>query len=202
MEVNGIEISDEFKELVHFLIGTPKQFILEQGNFHCVRKICDENCPYFGGDCVSEPSQIQVDLIPNARRGIGIEECTFLILLFKEGHSFETLPKELWGNKYAEKATDERNLHFILNNPKFKFHSFKGQLRYYGSAAEFLISPYSEYCYIQDIYEPKHFPVSIDYSAIEPKVTTLQTRTKAYQEIFQGTPKVVVREVEISDLKK
>lgn len=199
MEVNGIEIMDEFKELSYYLIGNPKQFVIEQGEVYCVRKECNGACEHFENGCSHEIKQIQMSQIYNARRAIGLEEQPFLILLFKDGQSFETIPEELLSNKYAEKASDERNLHFVLNNPEFKFHSFKGQLRYYGNADEFLSSHYSEYFYIFSIYEPKHYLVSVDYSAIEPKVTTLQSRCKAYQEIFQGVPKSIVREVIIEE---
>lgn len=186
-----------FEELYPSLLGPAdaEQFIVNQGELYCIRPSCD-GCP-FAGKCEFVEEELPMAAVPHPRRGIGFEEKTFQILRFMEGHSFETLPKELWDNPYADKAyAHEANLHWAYTEPKTAtLHTLKGQVRFYGTAIDFYKSAYAEYFEIADTYEPIHHPVSLDYSAIEPRVSTLVSREPEWLKTFQGVPKAIFKEV-------
>jgi len=193
-----MELAEGFENLEPYLIGTPRQFYVDQGKVYCLRKSC-EDCS-IKDECEIDSEQIQVNPIPHPRRAIGYEESSFLILLFKDGCSHTDLPSELWDNPYSDKSMYEANLHFILTNPKSKLRVLKGQIRYYGSIEEFEDSPYSEYFDTFDEYSPQHKVVALDYAAVEPRMSTICSKEPLWIEIFKGTPKPVVKEVEFSDL--
>lgn len=194
-----IELVDGFENLDPYLIGTPRQFYIDQGEVYCLRKVC-QDCPYLDQGCeIEKEDQIQSDPIPHPRRAIGYEEDSFLILRFKEGQSFETLPKELWDNPYLDKSLYESNLHFILTDPKSIFKVIKGQIRYCGDKQSFEDSPYSEFFDIFDEYIPQHKIAALDYSSIEPKCSTIVANEPAWIEIFKGIPKIVVKEIFIKE---
>jgi|ERR1019366_426548 hypothetical protein len=192
-----------FEELYPSLIGPEglKQFLVHQNELYCIRLSC-EGCPFFNNGCEHEDSNLPIAVVPHSRRGVGFEERAFLILKFRVGHSFETLPLELWDNPHADKAyAHEANLHWALTDPdNAVFHTLKGQLRYYGSAEDFVDSQYAEYLTIFRTYEPQHYIASLDYSAIEPRLSTLCSKEPEWIKVFKGTPKPIFREVEISDV--
>lgn len=192
-----------YHELIPTLIGAAdhKHFITFQGEIHCIRETC-EGCSFLGNGCESEEVEIQQSIIPHSRRGVGFEERPFLILLFKEGHSFSTLPQELWDNPLADRAyAHEGNLHWALTDPKTaKFHTLKQQLRYYGTREEFSTTPYAEFLEIFDEYVPQHRIVSLDYSAIEPRVSTLVSREPEWIKVFAGEPKVISKQIALVDV--
>ena len=200
------EIEESFRNLEPFLIGTPRQFYVDQNAVYCVRTHIDKEqhpctgCPYKDNGCelAADKIKIQVDPVPHSRRGIGIEERAFVILAFKPEHSFDTLPRDLWDQPYADKALDEANLHWALTDPdSAKFHTLKGQLRYYGTPDEFAASPYAEYFDVLDYFDPVHRIASLDFSAIEPRVSTIVSREPEWMKVFQGAPKVISRQVSI-----
>jgi len=194
-----IELLPDFEDQRPYLIGSPRQFYANQGDIFCLRATCDD-CPHFNDGCEHEEEKIQVDIIPHARRGIGTELIPFLILRLKKDLNFTVdVPEDLWNHDRDPFSLDERNLHFLLSDQKHKFRVMKGQFRYYGSKEEFDASPYAEYFDYWDEFIPQHYVVAIDYSAIEPRVTTLASREPLYVEVFKGVPRPVVREVEIDD---
>lgn len=201
----AIEVSDRdknphpFADLYPALLGPAgaEQFIVDQGEVVCIRPTCD-GCPFKDG-CEFEEVSIPTSAIPHSRRGIGFEDRPFLALRFKDGHSFETLPVELWDNPYADKAyAHEANLHWAYTDPNSAiFHTLKGHLRYYGTEAEFAASPYAEYLTVFRPWEPQHHIVSQDYSAIEPRISTLVTREPQWLKVFQGEAKAIFKEITI-----
>ncbi len=187
-----------FSKLRPFLIGNPKQFIVYQGEVFCLRKECD-GCPYLEG-CEFDEEPIQVDPIEHPRRGLAFEIRPFLILRLKEGLDFEKdVPKCLWDSEWSHLALDEINLHYLLADQKAIFRVLKGQFRYYGSSEEFEASKYSNYFTIFDSYEPEHYIMAMDLSAIEPRVSTIASREPLWIEIFRGKPKVVAKEIKLKD---
>jgi hypothetical protein len=191
-----------FESLYPALVGPEgyKQFIVHQNELYCIRLTCTD-CPFFNKGCEHVESKLPVAVVPHARRGVGFEERAFLILKFKPGQSFETLPKELWDNPCADKAyAHEANLHWAMTDPdKATFHTIKGQIRYYGTAEEFLESPYAEFLFVFRTYTPEHNIASLDYSAIEPRLSTLCSREPEWIKVFKGTPKPIYREIELSE---
>jgi hypothetical protein len=198
-------ILKEFEKFSPFLLGKneeEKHFIVEQGDLYCIRENCD-NCKYSGKGCEFEETEIQTAIIPNTRRGIGFEEKDFLILILKEGLDFvKDVPKELWDNPHSDKSLYESNLHFILSNLKNKFRVLKGQFRFYGNKEEFEISEYSKYFQIFSEYTPKHYPVSMDFSAIEPRLSTIVSREPHWVKIFVGEPKVIIKEINAENINE
>ena len=185
-----------FEKLRPFLVGNPKQFIVCQGETYCLRKEC-EGCPYIGG-CEFKEESIQVNPIEHPRRGIAFEKKSFLVLRLKKDLDFEKdVPKKLWDSEYSHLALDEINIHYILADQKSKFRVLKGQFRYYGSQEEFNASEYANYFTIFNSYEPKHYIMAMDLSAIEPRVSTIASREPLWIEIFKGKPKVVAKEIKI-----
>jgi len=185
-----------------------KHFHVEQGEVFCLRAPNEPNLEDPEDDCYGcrvremcewEEDKVQLDPIPNSRRGIGYEERPFLILRLKEGVTMEEhVPKELWGHPYADKAQYEYNLHWLLANWKTDtFIVVKGQFRLYLPVEEFESSPYAEFFDIHDTYVPKHHLLSLDLSAIEPRLSALASREPAWVEVFKGTPKVIYREIRL-----
>lgn len=200
------EIEEAFRDLEPFLIGTPRHFYVDSNNLYCFRTHVDRNqhpctgCPYREAGCeVSQTRDfVQLDPVPHSRRGVGLEEREFLVLDFLPDQSFSTLPQEI-SNLYAEKSLDEANLHWALTDPDSAIlHVLKGQIRFYGGENDFSKSPYPQYFKIVDHYLPQHRIVSLDFSAIEPRVSTLVTKQPNWIEVFAGSPKVISREITIS----
>lgn len=210
----------DFEPLRPYMIGSPRQFFIWQGATYCARAHPDDlarknpalspcqGCPHFAAGCeIAGEDQVEGAYVnkddgsisgmePHARRAIGMEQRSFVVLAFKSGHSHATLPKDLWDNPFADKAMNEANLHFLLTNPRTAtFHTIKGQLRYYGTEEAFLASPYAAYLDVFDRFEPSHHPVSMDKSAIEPRVCTIVTEEPKWQDVFRGTPKTISREI-------
>lgn len=230
---DAVPLQFDFEPLRPFMLGTPPQFFVWQGDTYCARAHPDdlgrknpalspcEGCPHFetgcelAGEFPVEAAYRNKDdgsisgMEPHSRRGIGMEERPFLVLLFKPGHSHHTLPRQLWDNPHADKAMNEANLHYLKTNPRTaEFMTIKGQLRYFGTEkgrlvhssieAEFEASPYVEYLCVFDVFEPSHHLISMDKSAIEPRVCTLVTGEPRWQEVFRGNPKVISREIALS----
>lgn len=218
-----VPLQADFEPLRPFMIGSPRQFFVWQGDTYCGRAHPDDlarknpalipcqGCPHFEAGCelagefpVEAAYRNKDDgsisgMEPHSRRGIGMEERPFLVLLFKPGHSHATMPRHLWDNPQADKAMDEANLHYLRTNPRTAtFFTIKGQLRFYGTEAEFAASPYAGYLTVFDVFEPSHHIISMDKSAIEPRVCTLVTEEPRWQQVFQGTPKVISREIVLS----
>lgn len=218
-----IPIQADFAPLDPYLIGTPRQFIVYQDDVYCVRAHPDDlerkkpelnpcqGCPHFEHGCeiagefpvesaIRNKDGVLSGMEPHVRRGIGMEARPFLVLAFREGQSHATLPRHLWDNHFADRAMNEANLHFLLTNPKrTKFHTLKGQVRYYGTVPEFEASPYAEYLAVFDDFDPKsHHPISMDKSAIEPRVCTIVTNEPKWLEVFQGSPKVISKEITLA----
>lgn len=202
-----IQIKEKFKHLSAFLVGNPAQFLLASGSFYCVREGCEE-CPYHNKGCSFVEEKISSAMIPPARRAIGLEEKSFLVLRLLPGKEFrqpspeETespnlVPQSLWNNPLDHFSLDERNLHFITANLSKKFRVLKGQFRYYGSREEFQESPYAEYFSVFNEYAPQHHVVAFDFSAVEPRGSAIASREEHWLSIYRGTPKVIVREVEL-----
>lgn len=191
-----IELLEDFKDLEIFLIGNPKQFIIYQGNIYCIRKEC-ENCPHMN-ICEYEEELIQTNPIEHPRRGIAFEKTPFLVLKLKGGLDFEKgVPKELWDCEYSNLSLDENNIHYILADPRSRFKVLKGHFRFYGKMSEFEDSDYKLYFDVVNSYEPKHYIMAMDLSSIEPRVSTIVSREPEWLKIFQGTPKIVAKEIEI-----
>jgi hypothetical protein len=191
-----IELLEGFEELKFFLIGNPKQFITYQGELFCLRKSCD-GCPHVG-TCEFEEGELQAGYLEHPRRGIAFENKPFLVLILKEGLRFEKdVPKDLWDSEYSNLSLNESNNHYILANQKSKFRVLKGHFRYYDTVEEFEKSEYNKYFKVFDRYEPTHYLMAMDLSAIEPRVSTIVSREPEWIKIFQGTPKVVAKEIEI-----
>lgn len=198
MEVEvKVPLLKDFSEFFPILLGEGggRHFLVEQGNLVCVREGCD-GCMYREG-CESEEGLVQVSLIPNSRRGIGFEERGFLVLGFLGGVDFSLLPKELWDGEYSDKCfKSECNVHYVLTNPRLKrFHVLKGQIRYYGDMGDFEVSGYAKYFRVRGEYVPGHGIYSMDYSAIEPRVSTIVSREPEWIKVFVGEPKIIYREV-------
>lgn len=196
-------ILKEFEKSSPFLMGKneeEKHFIVEQGELYCIRENCD-NCKYNNKGCEFEETEIQTAIIPNTRRGIGFEDKNFLILILKGGFDFiKDVPKELWDNEHSDKSLYESNLHFILSNIGSKFRVLKGQFRFYGDKEEFGQSEYSKYFQVFSEYIPKHYPVSMDFSAIEPRLSTIVSREPHWVKIFVGEPKVIIKEINAENI--
>lgn len=190
-----------FADLYPALIGPPglEQFLVHSNELFCIRPSCD-GCPFFNAGCDFEESKLSPALVPHARRGVGFEERPFLILSFRDGESFDTLPVELWDNPFANLAYKHpSNLHWAYTDPDTAvFHTLKGQLRYYGTRDEFEASPYAAHLQVFDEYEAVHFITSLDYSAIEPRVNTIVTREPKWVATFEGEPKAIFREIAIA----
>lgn len=219
-----VPVQSDFEPLRPYLVGEPRQFLVYQGETFCVRahpqdlprknpafNAC-EGCPHLGQGCeIADERPVEAayrnaqdgstsGMEPHPRRGIGMEERSFLVLTFLPGHSHATLPRELWDNPYADKAMQEENLHYLLTNPRTTlFHTIKGQMRFYGTAAEFEGSAYAGFLQEFDAFVPTHHPISMDKSAIEPRVCTLVTGEPRWLEVFQGQPKVIFRKVNFTE---
>lgn len=195
--VEGVPLLEKFEEFFPILLGEGegRHFLVEQGDLVCIRDGCD-GCQYREG-CESEVGEVQVSLIPNSRRGIGFEERGFLVLGFRGGLGFGDLPRELWDGEYSDKSfKSESNLHYVCVEPRFaKFHVLKGQMRFYGDRGEFEGSGYAEYLEVVGEYVPSHGIYSMDYSAIEPRVSTVVSREPEWIKVFVGEPKIIYREV-------
>ena len=196
------KIDKNFKGIEAVLIGTPRQFVIHNGEHYCVRSTCDSECPYFNQGCTFDEEELDTNLIPNSRRGFGIEERHFLVLLFKDGQSIHTLPKELWTNENDDLSMNPYNLHYITTDTKETFRILKGQIRYYDSLENFQSSKYAEYLEVFSEYDPSHYLFALDYSAVEPKVSTMVCREPEWLKIFKGSPKNIVNEVSIEGLEE
>lgn len=192
-----IPIKKGLKDLEIVMVGTPKQFIVSQGETFCARDGC-EGCPYDNNGCSYEESELESSLIPNARRGIGYEDRSFLVLKFKEGKSIADLPEELKTNPYDNLCLNPYNLHFLLWDDTKPFRIIKGQIRYYGDMQEFFSSDYCTFFDVVTKYRPKHKVFALDYSAIEPRVSTMVCREPQWLEVFRGKSKTIVNKVKFS----
>lgn len=193
------ELLPDFEEHVPFLMGNPKQFFIEQGAIYCVRASCD-SCPHNNDGCSFVEEKIQTNVVPHARRGIGAEETSFLVLLLKEGLDFKKdVPEDLWNHSLDNYSLSPNNLHYLLSDLQKSFRVIKGQIRFYGTEEEFNNSLYCKYFDLFSEYIPKHNIVAMDLSAIEPRVSTIASREPHYMEVFKGNPKPIVREVEIKE---
>ena len=201
-------IKKKFQHLQSFLTGSPQQFLVLQGHTYCVREGC-EDCPYLGKGCQSEAENISSALIPPVRRAVGVEETPFLVLRLGDGKEFrypdkdevnpDLVPMSLWNTCRDPHSLDERNLHFVTSDLKHRFRVMKGQFRYYGTRTEFEGSEYAKYFVVYDEYLPQHHVVAFDFSAIEPKFSTIASRCESWVKVFNGTSKVIVREISLSD---
>ncbi len=90
----GVELSNSkaLRKLEPFLVGEPKQFILYQGAYHCVRVNC-EGCPH-AESCISVDGELDTNPIENVRRSIGYEQDNFLLLKVKEGKSLDDIKEK------------------------------------------------------------------------------------------------------------
>lgn len=203
--MSEIKIQEKFKHLSAFLIGSPKQFIVISGNTYCVRENCEE-CPYSGNGCEFKTEKVSAVMIPPARRAIGLEETPFLVLQLLPGKEFRKLregeenlnvvPESLWNNPRDIYSLDERNLHFVLSDRNKPFRVLKGQFRFYGTHSEFANSEYATYFKVFNEYSPEHHIMAFDYSAIEPRGYAIASREPAWEKIYEGVPKVVIRQIE------
>lgn len=195
------------KDYDSFLIGPTeesKHFIRQQGKLLCVRDGC-EGCQLSEG-CEFKEIEVQTYPLPHARRGLGLEEESFLVLKILPEVTFEDLPEGMC--EYPKEALDERNLHFLMHPWGTKdLVPFKGQWRLYNHTQEdFNNSPYSAYFEVYVPYTPIHRPFSMDLSAIEPRTTTFAPLSvnmpviSKWNKIFEGEPKVIFREVVLTDV--
>ena len=215
-----IKIRKEFHDLKHgidftpYLVGEPKQFIVDGGDYLCIRDGC-EGCPYQGQGCESEPRETIPLVNPSSRRAVGFEQTPFLVLKLKSGFIFATpdpgdledeglmaryVPQRLWNTIADPMSLDERNLHFVLSDLNHCFRVMKGQYRFYGTQEQFEASEYANYFRVYGEYHRQHAVVALDFSAIEPRVSSLASRTAAWLRVFEGEPKEVVREVSLKKL--
>ncbi|HEC66807.1 MAG TPA: hypothetical protein ENI23_16150, partial [bacterium] len=184
-----------FEDQIPFLLGEGEHqhFLVEQGKYYCIRKTCD-GCTLQPG-CEFIEEKIQISPIPHARRGIGLEEISFLILRLKEGVSIEDVPVVLWNNPFPRQALNPKNNHFLLSPLDEVFRIVKDQMRFYGSDISFNVSPYAEYFEIWDEYIPNHHLMAVDFSAIEPRISTLVSREPEWIKVFVGKPKVISKKI-------
>lgn len=193
-------IDPAFKELEPYLRGEPRQFLVDSNQVFCVRKNADPKgddcagCPYVNNGCeLAGTKKIQTTSIPHPRRGVGIEEESFLVLL---PNPESPLPKALYPYPEFQLGHDEANIHWLIPDwDTTKLKALKDQYRFYGTEAEFAASPYAPHFTIYESYVPKHMVVSIDYSAIEPRISTMVSREPKWLEAFKGIPKPFYREV-------
>lgn len=190
-----VPIKKEMKKLEMFLVGTPRQFYVEQGETFCVRDGCN-GCPYVG-ECEFEEAEVQKDPSPHARRGVGYEERSFLVLAFKPGVKVSDISEELIDPLYLKNGLVECEIYYFLMDQKDLFRVFKGQIRYFGTKEEFQITPYAEFFEVVGGYDPIHGIVSFDFSAIEPRVLTLASREPEYLKVFRGSLKEYARQIAI-----
>lgn len=195
----------KFEGLQYILVGNPKQFFTYMGKVFCVRE-CSASCPYFQNGCEMEEEKTLVErsLTPHPRRGIGIEDTPFLLLRWKkdeEGkpYTWNSVPMKLWDNPYSDIADYEYNVHFVFRDRKCPIWTIKGQLRFYGTREEFENSAYAEWMEYYSEYTPAHSIACADFSAIEPRITTLVTKEEEYLKTFEGSEKDVAREVRFED---
>lgn len=206
--MNGIPIKDKFKHLSSFLVGTPAQFLLISGEYYCVREGCEE-CPYFNKGCESQEEDVSAAMIPPARRAVGLEERSFLILQLLPGKEFRfpekgeenpnLVPVSLWNTPRDPYSLDERNLHFVLSDLKHPFRVMKGQFRFYGTKEEFEKSEYSRYFSVFNEYVPQHHIVAFDFSAIEPRGSAIASKEPKWLAIYEGVPKVIIQQIQTSN---
>jgi hypothetical protein len=203
--MSEIKIKTKFEGLKNFLVGNPQQFLVYSGNHYCVRDGC-EGCPYVNNGCEFQEETISTAVIPPARRAIGFEEKSFLVLQLLPGIEFKPseeeneniVPMRLWNTPYDHFSQDERNLHFILSDMDKPFRVMKGQFRFYGTKSEFENSEYCKYFSIYEEYVPENMLVAFDFSAIEPRGSAIATQEPEWLKIYEGTPKVIVREIELT----
>lgn len=195
------EIDKNFQSMEVVLVGTPRQFLIHNGEYFCVKASCDSECPYFNKGCTFEEELLDNNLVPNSRRGFGVEERPFLVLRFKEGLTIQDIPKELWTNEHDDLNMNPYNLHFVTTDVKETFRILKGQIRYYATPEEFNQTEYAKYLDIFSEYEPVHHMFALDYSAVEPKVSTMVCREPEWLKIFKGLPKNIVNEVDVEGLE-
>lgn len=203
----SVEIVPEFtKEYLPFLEGSgdSKHFIIQNGSLLCVRKTC-EGCQYLG-ECESEETKAYIDPIPPARRGLGLEEGTWLQLYLKPDKSIKDVPEELLQGA-REESMDECNNHWMLQDWRTtSFKIFKGGIRLYGvSPEDFEQTPYAEFFGVVGNYVPKSRPVSLDFSAVEPRCSTLAPLSVGmppvakWRAVFEGKPSVIYKLIELSN---
>ncbi|MFA5071093.1 MAG: DNA polymerase [Candidatus Pacearchaeota archaeon] len=191
--IDKVPLKDKCEHLEAFLIGNPRQFLLQQGKHYCLRASCD-TCPYTG-KCEMSPEETFTGIIPSSRRGVGFEERAFLVLSLKPEISFLSVPQHLWNHPRDENSLDERNIHFILSDFRKPFVVIKGQFRFYGNKETFDTSEYSQYFTVCEEYTPGDHIVAFDYSAIEPRFSAIATQEPEWIKIYEGVPKVIVKEV-------
>lgn len=202
----SVEIIPEFtKEYLPFLEGSgdSKHFIIQNGELLCVRKSC-EGCQY-SAECEFEEAKAYIDPIPPARRGVGLEETPFLQLYLKPAVSLEEIPEELLQGA-REESLEECNNHWMLQDWRAtSFKIFKGGIRLYGvSKTEFEHTPYAQYFGLIGGFEPASRPVSLDFSAVEPRCSTLAPLSVGmppvakWRAVFEGKPSIIYKLVEIA----
>lgn len=206
------ELKNRENNFTPLLIGNPRQFILQQGSYYCVRDGC-QGCPYENRGCEFQETKIPNLVVPSARRGVGFENKSFLVLTLKPGFEFRKpasqdeidspalVPLHLWNTEDDDKSLDPRNLHFVLSKLDKPFHVMKGQFRFYGTHEEFSASEYSKYFDLFDSYKLKNRIFAFDFSAIEPRFSAIALCNPAssWVKLFEGTPKAIVREVDIGE---
>ncbi len=191
-----VELKKDFERLEPFTFGPEghKQFYKHHGKIACLRESCD-GCKFKDNGCSFKEVKIDVDYIPNVRRGMAVESTPFLILKNKKPLSdISYLTKDQILSKYPT------NLHFIFQDyTKEPLYIFKGQIRFYGSLSEFKNSKYiNDFEFLKE-YNPNMRLFSLDYSAIEPRLATLVIRDPNWVEVFSGSDKIVAKEVDLAN---
>ena len=196
-----IPIREDCKDLEPFLIGEGEHhhFYINQNAVYCLRATC-EGCS-LQEDCEFVEDTLEANPLPHPRRGIGMEDTSFLVLV-PTGDVDETLQfcEDALGIPEARLAWDEGNVHFFLQEPEPTggLYIFKGQFRFYGSREEFEVKPWAVMFDVVDSFEPSHRPLSMDFASIEPRVLTLICKEPNWVKAFKGQVKAIYREVEIS----
>ena len=201
---SGALIDPNFESLIPFLIGDPphQHFFLDQNELYCVRYSCG-GCSLVDSCEFKDKELLSKSPITHPRRGVGPEDVSFLVLRPK-GDLEETLDycEKVLGIPYAVLAYDESNVHSFLQDPDPEgLWIGKEQFRYFGTEDQFNNEEYSKIFSVVDSYDPSHRFMSMDFSAIEPRVSTLASMEPLWVQVFKGSPQIVYKEVDLRDTK-
>lgn len=198
---------DEFK---YVLVGPEehRHFIVKGNRLICVKGVTEEggetpcsDCP-MSLDCEQRETEFERNVIPSPRRAIGFESQSFLTLKPKVNDVWDKLAElgEDWVPQYIEYAKHPANRHWALddwdNAGQFRMHT--NIPRFYGTVEEFEAHPCSKWFDVFMPYAMNHVIHSLDYSAIEPRISTISSKEPEWVKVFDGKPKVIFREVEFN----
>lgn len=194
------------------IIGPPnhEHFILQLNELICVRntngQVQDKcvGCALKQQGCEIAPAQLERNILPSARRGVGLEPRPFIVLKPKSQNWFSEIQSDeackIKHFDYADLSEDPSNNHYLLNDfDSQTLQVIKGQHRFYGSRAELDESGLLSHYDIWDIYVPLHIYHSLDFSAIEPRVATILSKEPLWVEVFNGVPKVAFRQISFKE---